>query len=87
MTRRTLLASLAAFALDPDRLLWMPNRKHYSIPAPTLNDSDIVEIQDLYIIISSEFKPYVTREGMVSLLWTIGYQPVNGGSVKEVILA
>jgi len=32
-TRRGLLAAFGAFALDPERLLWVPGRKMISIPA------------------------------------------------------
>lgn len=34
MNRRGFLASMAAFALDPERLVWTPDRKLISIPAP-----------------------------------------------------
>ncbi len=34
-SRRTFLAALgAAFALDPERLLWVPGAKTISVPAP-----------------------------------------------------
>jgi hypothetical protein len=34
MNRRSFLAALAGLTLDPDRLLWIPGRKTWSIPAP-----------------------------------------------------
>ena len=34
MTRRALLGLLAAAALDPEKLLWIPGKKLISIPAP-----------------------------------------------------
>jgi hypothetical protein len=36
MNRRSLLGSLAGFALDPERLLWRPGQRLISIPAPFL---------------------------------------------------
>lgn len=34
MTRRFFTSALSAFALDPERLLWVPGAKMISIPAP-----------------------------------------------------
>jgi len=34
MTRRALFSMLALAAVDPERLVWVPGRKHISIPVP-----------------------------------------------------
>ena len=39
-SRRALLALLAGAALDPERLLWIPNRRHISIPRPVVRPAD-----------------------------------------------
>lgn len=43
VTRRALIAMLAAAAADPDRLLWRPGAKHYSIPKPAVYEFADVE--------------------------------------------
>jgi hypothetical protein len=38
ITRRALLATIAGLTLDPERKLWIPGRRVYSIPAPQVRE-------------------------------------------------
>lgn len=58
MTRRALLASLAAaFVLDPERLLWKPGAKLISVPAPPF-----LAVGDIVTFGGIEGRFIVTRE-------------------------
>lgn len=52
MNRRGFLRGIlgAAVALDPDRLLWMPGKKVYSIPNPSLDFLSLDEFSRRYLM-------------------------------------
>lgn len=48
MNRRGFLALLAGAVLDPEKLLWVPGRVHYSIP-PALQPTNVYLTADMVL--------------------------------------
>lgn len=86
MQRRSFLAALAgAFALDPERALYVPGKKLISIPRPRsafLSIGDIVEIKGLpfrlrVASIGTGPSLIVPQSGREERLLSLGYLPIR----------
>jgi len=80
MNRRAFLTGLAAaFALDPERLLWVKGQKTISVPKPVVREADIVAIVQARMDLAyAEMARIVDRDIQAWLR-----QPLIGGAYQR----